>query len=153
MIRFEPRYAIEHVVVVGLGGTGSQLARTIARIIYDMYQNGLHTPSILFVDPDRVEEKNVGRQMFTAADVGEFKAELLTRRFNAALGLDIAWDAAPFSPEKHGSRYGTLLVGCVDNHLVTSQSFCARQRGQSVQFSKFLRQLSHTFCAKAALVA
>lgn len=117
MIRFEPRYAISHVVVVGLGGTGSQLARSIARIVFDMGRNGLHQPSILFVDPDIVEEKNVGRQMFITVDVGHFKAELLARRFNAALGLDIAWDPAPFEPEKHGSRYGTLLVGCVDNHL------------------------------------
>lgn len=117
MIRFEPRYAISHVVVVGLGGTGSQLARSIARIAFDMRRSSLFVPSILFVDPDRVEEKNVGRQMFTTTDVGEYKVELLARRFNAALGLDIAWDAAPFDPEKHGGRYGTLLIGCVDNHL------------------------------------
>ena len=117
MIHFEPRYAISHVVVVGLGGTGSQLARSIARIVYDMGRHGLHTPSILFVDPDRAEERNVGRQMVTAADVGQYKAELLARRFNAALGLDIAWDAAPFDPDKHGGRYGTLLIGCVDNYL------------------------------------
>lgn len=118
MIRFEPRYAIQHIVVAGLGGTGSQLARSIARILYDMRRSHLSVPSVLFVDPDRVEEQNCGRQMFVpGADVGYFKAELLARRFNAALGLDIAWDAAPFDPEKHGGRYGTLLVGCVDNHL------------------------------------
>jgi PRTRC genetic system ThiF family protein len=117
MIRFELPYAIHHVVVVGLGGTGSQLSRSIARIVYDIGKHGLHAPSIVFVDPDRVEEKNVGRQMFTAADMGQYKAELLARRFNAALGLEIAWDAAPFDPQKHGKHRGTLLVGCVDNHL------------------------------------
>lgn len=82
-----------------------------------MERHGLHAPAVLFVDPDRVEEKNVGRQMFTPADVGAGKAELLSRRFNAALGLDIAWDAAPFDPEKHAGRPRTLLIGCVDNHL------------------------------------
>ncbi len=117
MIRFEPTYAISHIVVVGLGGTGSQLARSIARIVFDMKRNNLNTPSMIFVDPDRVEEKNVGRQMFTAADVGAYKAELLARRFNAALGLDITWDTAHFDPEKHAGRYGTLLIGCVDNHM------------------------------------
>jgi PRTRC genetic system ThiF family protein len=115
--RFEPRYAISHVVVVGLGGTGSQLARSIARIAFDMKRSDLFAPSISFVDPDRVEENNVGRQMFTAADVGQYKAELLARRFNAALGLDITAIPEPFDPERHGGQHGTLLVGCVDNHL------------------------------------
>lgn len=118
MIRFEPRYAISHVVVVGLGGTGSQLARSIARIVFDMGRRSMHVPSLTFVDPDVVEEKNVGRQAgFAPADIGYYKVQSLARCFNAALGLDIAWDAAPFDLEKHAGRYGTLLVDCVDNHL------------------------------------
>lgn len=117
MNRFDAHTAIHQIIVVGLGGTGSQLARTLARILYDMNRFGLHLPSMLFVDPDQVEEKNVGRQMFAAADCGQYKAELLARRFNYALGLNIAFDNAPFDPEVHMERYGTLLVGCVDNHI------------------------------------
>jgi len=114
---YEARGNINTVVVVGLGGTGSQLARSIVRIVFDMERSGLNTPGVLFVDPDRVEEKNVGRQMFTYADVGQFKAELLARRFNAALGLAVGWIGEEYDPDKHNPDNGTLLVGCVDNHV------------------------------------
>lgn len=114
---FEPRAAVSRVIVVGLGGTGSQLARSLARILFDMERNGLHAPDVLFVDPDRVEEKNVGRQMFTGADCGQFKAELLARRFNSAMGLSIGWAGECFDAKRHQVGSGTLLIGCVDNHV------------------------------------
>src|SRR5687768_10947543 len=90
---FDPHTRIELITVVGLGGTGSQAARSIARILYDLRARGKHIPKMLFVDPDRVEMRNVGRQMFTEsqATIGEYKAEALARRFNFALGLDIQW--------------------------------------------------------------
>lgn len=137
MIRFEPQQGIRHVVIVGLGGTGSQLARSVARILYDMRRNNLAIPSMTLVDPDRIEEKNCGRQMFSpGADIGQYKAELLARRFNAALGLDIAWDNAAFDPDKHVQPYGTLLIGCVDNHL-------ARQALAQVTKALWLDQGNH----------
>ncbi|MBN1121797.1 MAG: ThiF family adenylyltransferase [Anaerolineae bacterium] len=115
--RFEPRHAINHVVLVGVGGTGSALARSVARIIYDMSQRGMHTPRFTLIDPDHVEEKNVGRQAgFAPADVGHNKAMLLSRRFNLALGLDSTAIPEPFDPERHPNGPGTLLLGCVDNH-------------------------------------
>lgn len=137
MIHFEPRNATSHIIVVGLGGTGSQLARSIARIVFDMERSGLRTPSILFVDPDRIEDKNVGRQMFTGADCGQFKAELLARRFNAAMGLDIRWSCKEFDPAEHATGYGTLVVGCVDNHV-------ARQALARAQVNVWLDCGNHT---------
>lgn len=121
---FDPNTHIQTVVIVGLGGTGAQVARIVARIVYDMRRVRLHTPSILLVDPDIVEEKNVGRQMFTPADATLRlpKVEVVGRRLNMALGLDIAWSVEPFDAEKHGSRYGSqLVIGCVDNHLARSE--------------------------------
>lgn len=117
---FDPNTHIQSVVIVGLGGTGAQVARIVARIVYDMRRVRLHTPSILLVDPDIVEEKNVGRQMFTPADATLRlpKVEVVGRRLNMALGLDIAWSVEPFGAGKHCSRYGSqLVIGCVDNHL------------------------------------
>jgi PRTRC genetic system ThiF family protein len=116
MIRFEPNHAVRHIVLVGLGGTGSQWARNIARMVFDMHRRGHHVPSVLFVDPDTAEAGNVGRQMFTEADVGCHKAELLARRFNYALGLQIAWANERFDPDRHTDGFGTLLCGAVDNH-------------------------------------
>ncbi|MCC6615308.1 MAG: ThiF family adenylyltransferase [Anaerolineae bacterium] len=117
---FDPNAHIQTIVIVGCGGTGAQVARIVARIVYDMRRARLHTPGILLVDPDIVEEKNVGRQLFTAADAALKlpKAEVVGKRLNMALGLDISWSVESFNAEKHGSRYGSqLVIGCVDNHL------------------------------------
>lgn len=116
-LRFDPRQAVRQLVLVGCGGTGSQWARSIARILYDMRRRGLQIPDVLLVDPDVVEEANVGRQLFAPADVGQSKAEVLARRFNRALGLQMAWAVEPFDPARDVGRYGTLLCGAVDNHL------------------------------------
>jgi PRTRC genetic system ThiF family protein len=122
MITFDPHLNIgnSEIILVGLGGTGSALARHVCRTIYHMKQLNLQYPkTIKFVDPDVVELKNVGRQSFVVADVGQHKAELLARRFNAALGLGIQWFNEPFDVQKHcPDRYGNaVLLGSVDNHL------------------------------------
>jgi PRTRC genetic system ThiF family protein len=114
---FDPGQQISQIVIVGLGGTGSQLARSVARTIYDLKRRDKHVPELVFVDPDVIEPQNVGRQMFTAADVGCYKAETLARRFNFALGLGIRWFNEPLDSDKHVARYSALICGCVDNHL------------------------------------
>lgn len=127
MITFDPEMRPELIMIVGLGGTGSQLARLVARICYDLALRRIQTPAIAFVDPDKVEAKNVGRQMFTSADVGSYKAEVLARRLNYALGLNISYCNESFDPEwfgsesqfressRIGSRYKYILLGAVDN--------------------------------------
>lgn len=117
MIEFDPYLNPSRIIVVGLGGTGSQVARSVARIAFDLNRKGKHTPAIYFIDPDQVDEHNVGRQMFTAADVGQYKAEVLARRFNLGLGLDIRWINAEFDPRvPRQSSYGDIIIGAVDNH-------------------------------------
>lgn len=113
---FDPFMHLQTVTVVGLGGTGSQVARSLARMLYDMRRARLHTPTVVFIDPDMVEEKNVGRQMFAAGDVGQNKSRVLARRFNQALGLQIAAIDQPVDVRRHFERHGSLVIGCVDNH-------------------------------------
>ncbi len=116
-LHFDAGQDIREIVVVGLGGTGSQWARSICRMVYDMRARRLQTPHIRFIDPDKVEMKNVGRQMFTVADVGQYKAEVLAKRFNAALGLGIVWHNEPFNTAcLGGSSWGKVICGAVDNH-------------------------------------
>ena len=76
-------------------GTGAQWVRSITRVVYALKRAHRSAPWVKFIDPDRVEAHNVGRQLFTPANVGLSKAEVLARRFNYALGLDIAWFPEP----------------------------------------------------------
>src|SRR5215470_4371062 len=114
---FNPNLHIKTVAVVGLGGTGAQVARHVARIVYDMRRFRLHTPKIVFIDPDTVEAKNVGRQLFAEAEIGQNKAVALMRRFNCALGLEIVAIPEAVSAEKHFQAYSNLVIGAVDNYL------------------------------------
>jgi len=113
---FDPFMHLQTVTVVGLGGSGSQVARSLARIVYDMRRARMHTPKLVFIDPDVVEEKNVGRQLFAAGDVGQNKSRVMARRFNQALGLEIAAIDQPLNVRQHIDRNGNLIIGCVDNH-------------------------------------
>ncbi len=115
-LTFDPYQMLSEVVLVGVGGTGSQWARQVCRMVYDLAARQRHVPTITFIDPDRVELSNVGRQLFTAADVGAYKAETLARRFNCSLGLAVRWCNEPFEAKRHAGRF-TLLLGAVDNHL------------------------------------
>ncbi|HLA44945.1 MAG TPA: ThiF family adenylyltransferase [Aggregatilineales bacterium] len=112
---FDPHGRIDQITLVGLGGTGTQWARLLARIIYDMREKGMETPQLHFVDPDIVEPKNIGRQLFAVGDVGKSKAQVAATRLNFALGLDITYCDDTFDP-KRDTRHGTLLCGAVDNH-------------------------------------
>jgi len=119
---FDPNLYIKTVTIVGLGGTGSQIARSTARILYDMQARRMHIPQLVLIDPDTVEMKNVGRQLYTAGDVGQPKAHVLMRRFNCALGLNTVGIAEPLNAEKHFERQGGgIVIGAVDNHLARQE--------------------------------
>jgi len=113
---YDPHIHIKEVMLVGTGGTGAQIARCIARLVYDMRRARLHVPAIRFIDPDTVDERNIGRQLFSHGDLGHNKARVLAARFNAALGLSIAAIDQAFDAARH-VRHGpsTLLIGAVDN--------------------------------------
>jgi PRTRC genetic system ThiF family protein len=115
---FNPHIYIRTITIVGLGGTGAQVARLAGRMAYAMRENRQHVPRIILIDPDRVEESNVGRQLFAPGDVGQFKVEVVGRRLNLALGLDVAWIPEMVNAERHFERQGgNLVISCVDNHL------------------------------------
>lgn len=120
---FDPNTYIKTLTIVGVGGTGASAARIVARILYDMQRLRKHTPQIVLIDPDRVEEKNIGRQaLFAPSDIGKHKAEVVGRRLNFALGLDIAWICEPVSATRHFDRYGgNLVISCVDNHAARKE--------------------------------
>jgi PRTRC genetic system ThiF family protein len=117
MNTFNPNYYIQRVVLVGCGGTGAQVARIVGRILYDMHRSKMNTPKLVLIDPDIVEDHNVGRQLFTSADASQkrYKAEVVGRRLNTALGLDVSWYTKPIN--KHHLENSDLVLSCVDNHI------------------------------------
>ena len=79
---------------------------------------------LVFVDPDQVEEKNIGRQNFCPAEIGADKAMSLAYRYSYAFGLEITPVIDRFDDKVLGrfiatARWGqsalTLVIGCVDS--------------------------------------
>jgi PRTRC genetic system ThiF family protein len=102
--------------VVGCGGTGSFLVQLLCRVLQHLIHQGKRA-SLVLVDPDHVEAKNLTRQCFCQAEVGLNKAEALAARYGMAFGLPIRAIAQPFKPDMVARNYNTLtvLMGCVDN--------------------------------------
>lgn len=103
------------IALVGCGGTGSHLAQSLARLAAHCRDtNGPHI-TLAFVDGDTVEPKNVGRQLFSAADVGKNKAQVLAARFSAVFGLPVvAFPHMLGGQQIAGVRDYGILVGAVD---------------------------------------
>lgn len=129
------------VCLVGCGGTGSHLAQALARIAAHLRARRDEL-RLIFVDGDEVEDKNVGRQLFTQSDIGKNKAQALAARFSALFGLAI--DAVPEMAtvdvlaglggirKKYGGKNEStgILVGAVDT-AVARKSLHGALRAQS----------------------
>lgn len=125
------------ICVVGAGGTGSHILQSLARLCHHVREQGAPPTTIAVIDGDRVEPKNVGRQLFSPADVGVNKAVALAARFNAVFGLRInAIDqmASKTLLDQVGSSFGygglNILVGAVDNAGARRLLHDALQRGR-----------------------
>ncbi|MCL1961275.1 MAG: PRTRC system ThiF family protein [Desulfovibrionaceae bacterium] len=107
------------VHLVGVGGNGAQMAACLARLDIAMralgHPHGLHVTAF---DADRVSEANVGRQLYSAADIGRHKAIVTIHRLNQFYGFD--WQALPlryedFQRTDSFSKSCHLLISCVDS--------------------------------------
>lgn len=102
------------VVVVGAGGSGSQILTGLAQLHHAMlalgHPGGLH---VYVIDDDVVSPANVGRQMFYPSDIGQAKADVLVNRINLAMGT--TWESC-VARLKPGSNLQNIdiLIGCVD---------------------------------------
>lgn len=135
------------IVMLGGGGTGGHIAPHLYRLLY-----ALDRPvRFILADGDIVEQKNLVRQNFTEADLGENKAKVLAERYSNVFGLETAYVpsfveseerlAALIAPEvwrTDGSHYDpqygdfvsntveemVILIGAVDNNK--SRQLCHR---------------------------
>ena len=104
------------VFLVGCGGTGSFIAHALAQLAASPPGEAVHR--VVLVDPDLVEQRNIGRQNFAPADVGYPKAQVLALRYNLAFGTEFEWIHSPFEatllPRNATALTRILLIGAVD---------------------------------------
>lgn len=104
------------LALIGCGGTGSQILTGLARLHKALVALGHRGLNVRVWDNDLVSEANVGRQLFSSADIGLNKATVLVTRVNQFMGLD--WSAMPFryltEDMKRGQYKTDLLVTAVD---------------------------------------
>lgn len=104
------------IVLVGCGGTGSYMAQHLGRLLVALGDAGVRARAT-FMDHDTVEPKNVGRQLFSMAEVGRPKALTLAMRYGSAWGLNVSacpWRFKASALERDKDEL-VIVVGCVDN--------------------------------------
>lgn len=105
-----------HLILVGVGGTGSHIAVSLARLAVHARRRGV-VVKLTFVDPDIVDEAIIGRQNFCFAELSQNKAATMALRLNAAFGLAIEAIPELFRVDMTpaGAAGEVLLIGAVDN--------------------------------------
>ncbi len=90
------------ITICGAGALGSHLIDTLAR------QGACR---LTVIDQDRVEEHNIGTQIYEAGDIGAFKAEVMQARCFRATGIELEAVAKQLT-ERNVARLlrGTSLV-------------------------------------------
>lgn len=127
------RFALDRsvkIVMLGAGGTGGHIAPHLYRLLH-----ALDRPvKVIIADGDIVEEKNLVRQNFIAADLGRNKAQVLAERYASAFGMEAQYIpefieseerlAGLLKPERYpvwmdSDKYPQelpVLIGAVDNN-------------------------------------
>jgi PRTRC genetic system ThiF family protein len=106
------------VNLIGAGGTGSQFLTALGRMNHALI--ALNHPGLMVrvFDDDKVEPANLGRQLFSTAELGLFKAVALVNRINLFFGTN--WKAITerynretiqVDPEL---RMAEFTISCVD---------------------------------------
>lgn len=79
------------VFIIGAGGTGSQVITNLARMDTALQASGHPGLHVTLFDPDTVTQANIGRQLFSEAELGMNKAIAAVTRVNRFFGT--AWMA------------------------------------------------------------
>lgn len=112
------------VVMLGAGGTGGHIAPHLYRLLY-----ALDRPvRFIICDGDIVERKNLVRQNFIPAELGQNKAKVLAERYSGVFGMETEYIpqyieseerlTRLLAPEVFGGRIReqVVLIGAVDNN-------------------------------------
>lgn len=118
------------IVMLGAGGTGGHIAPHLYRLLYSLER----PVRFIICDGDVVEQKNLVRQNFIPADLGENKAKVLAERYSTVFGMETEYVPDFIEDEKRLKkliepqtwragvytdrvvRDEVILIGAVDNN-------------------------------------
>lgn len=116
-----------NIALIGAGGTGSHMLTGLARMAVALHSLQLEDVHVTVYDPDTVSTANVGRQLFSSADVGLPKAAVLVNRINAYFAL--SWDAvhAEYHRDVAANTRDHIVISCVDSRRARKEIYAAIQ--------------------------
>jgi len=103
------------VNLIGAGGTGGQVLTALARMNQALI--ALNHPGLMVrvFDDDTVTRANLGRQLFTTAELGLHKSVALINRINRFFGSNWKAVTEKYDITYNGENAGaTITIGCVD---------------------------------------
>jgi len=104
------------VNVIGAGGTGSQMLTALSRINYALLNLNHPGLSVTVYDDDRINEANIGRQLFAESEIGLHKSVALINRLNRFFGTNWKAETHRFGNDLYNiDKYrANLFISCVD---------------------------------------
>lgn len=117
-VHFADKYLLQptnpvSVNLIGAGGTGSQVLTALARINHSLIALQHAGLSVRVFDDDTITEANLGRQLFTTAELGLNKGVALINRINRFFGSN--WKAVPHKFARDTAHRANITISCVDN--------------------------------------
>lgn len=105
--------------LIGAGGTGSFVLSGLARLNEALIAHN-HPGFMVFLwDDDKIEQANIGRQLFAVSEIGLYKSVALINRINRFFGTDWRAEARQFPRPESGANEDLIRAGiyisCVDN--------------------------------------
>ncbi|MFD2871952.1 PRTRC system ThiF family protein [Mucilaginibacter ximonensis] len=103
--------------LIGAGGTGGQVLTALARMNHALTALGHAGLSVRVFDDDKIDDANLGRQLFTTAEIGLYKSVALINRVNRFFGTN--WKAETVRYEKEQLKdkdvaSAVITISCVD---------------------------------------
>ena len=105
------------VNLIGAGGTGSQVLTALARMNHALIALGHAGLFVRLFDDDTVTTANLGRQLFTTNELGQYKSVALINRINRFFGTNWKAETIKFNNDlikQQAKNSSTLTISCVD---------------------------------------
>lgn len=125
------------IALIGAGGTGSNILTQLGRINYSLIELNHPGLEVTLFDPDLVSNSNIGRQLFSPQEIGQFKSTCLINRINRF--YQTTWESIPdFFSIKHQSY--NIVISAVDSAKSRIDIYNSLKKiAENTQVDSFLR--------------